>query len=319
VNGAAIKAALVGALVVASAAGPLAIRHWQRVQSRQKEEALRQQAARLAELGKPEPGEEVRSNPVPVLSHEQLGELLRLRGQVGVLRAQLAEAAERADGNAMRQRYAGPVAQMDGDKTPNLSERYLLGKFFVSQSSQSNSADGLGFPWALAPARSDAAPLAALLLALHGQLGPAERRSLLESNLATWAKTDTDAALQWVEGHLSEPGEKDAALSAIQSVAPVGIGAELKEQHGHVVINRLFPGSPAQLSGQIHPGDRILAVAQGDNIFADARALALSELVQRIRGAPGTLIQLQVLPADAPPDSQPSTVTLSRNQVKFNQ
>jgi len=35
-------------------------------------------------------------------------------------------------------------------------------------------------------------------------------------------------------------------------------------------------GTPAELSGQLHPGDRILVLAQGDNSFVDARAIALT-------------------------------------------
>ena len=104
-------------------------------------------------------------------------------------------------------------------------------------------------------------------------------------------------------------------MSQVDSV--VGIGAQLTEQGGYAVIHHLLPGSPAELSGQIHPGDRILAVAQGDNAFVDARNLSLGELVQAIRGAPSTPVQLQILPADAPPDSPPATVTLLRAQIKF--
>jgi len=42
---------------------------------------------------KPQPGEEMRSNSIPSLAGEHLSELLRLRGEVGVLRRQLAEVA----------------------------------------------------------------------------------------------------------------------------------------------------------------------------------------------------------------------------------
>ena len=90
-------------------------------------------------------------------------------------------------------------------------------------------------------------------------------------------------------------------------------------QDGIPVINRLLPGTPAELSGQLHAGDRILAVAQGNNSFVDARGLALADLVQAIRGAPGTLLQLQVLPADAPPDASARTVAIVRGQIKFKQ
>ena len=103
---------------------------------------------------------------------------------------------------------------------------------------------------------------------------PDERRKFSDSVFASWAQKDTEAALQWAE-QLSDPAEREAALKAIRSVAPVGIGAELRLQDGYAVINRLLPGTPAELSGQLHPGDRILAIAQGNNVFVDARGLPM--------------------------------------------
>jgi len=155
-------------------------------------------------------------------------------------------------------------------------------------------------------------------LALSEHLDPGDRSQFSDSVFAGWAQQDTDAALQYAE-QLPDPTERDAALKAIQNVAPVGIGAELRTQDGYPVINRLLPGTPADLGGQLHPGDRIIAVAQGNNSFVDASGLALQDLVQAIRGAPGTLLQLQVLPADAPPDSSPRTVAVVRGQIKFKQ
>jgi hypothetical protein len=155
-------------------------------------------------------------------------------------------------------------------------------------------------------------------LALSEHLAPGERAQFVDSVLGSWAMKDTDAALQYAQ-QLPDPTERDAAIKAIQNVAPVGIGAELRVQDGYPVINRLLPGTPAELSGQLHPEDRIVGMAQGNNSFVDARGLALSDVVQAIRGAPGTLLQLQVLPAGAPPDSSPQTVAVVRGQIKFKQ
>jgi len=155
-------------------------------------------------------------------------------------------------------------------------------------------------------------------LALSENLAPGDRAQFGASVFAGWGGKDTDAALQYAD-QLPDPTERDAAIKAIQSVAPVGIGTELKMQDGLAVINRLLPGTPADLGGQLHAGDRILAVAQGSNPFVDARDMALADLVQMIRGAPGTVLQLQVLPADAPADSSPRTVSVVRGQIKFKQ
>jgi carboxyl-terminal processing protease len=95
----------------------------------------------------------------------------------------------------------------------------------------------------------------------------------------------------------------------------VGIGAAISVQEGVPIINQLLPGSPAELSGQLRPGDRVLALAQGDEDFVSARDLPLSDVVQMVRGAPGTVLRLQVLPADAPPNSPPRTVSVLRDQI----
>jgi carboxyl-terminal processing protease len=97
----------------------------------------------------------------------------------------------------------------------------------------------------------------------------------------------------------------------------VWIGAEL--QSGYLNIKRLFAGSPAESGGQLHPGDRVIAVAQGNRPFMETRNLGLPELVQTIRGQPGTTVRLQVLPADAGPDSPPRTVSIVRSQYKVKQ
>jgi len=156
----------------------------------------------------------------------------------------------------------------------------------------------------------------AAALALSAQVPENERRQFTDSVYAGWATHDTAAALQWAE-QLTDPAERDAALQAIRQVAPVGIGAELRMQDGYPVINRVLAGTPAELSGQLRPGDRIVAVAQADRSFVDARNLSLLDVVQMIRGAPGTALQLQVLPADAPANTQPRTVFIMRDQIKY--
>ncbi len=157
-------------------------------------------------------------------------------------------------------------------------------------------------------------PAAAFALSEH--ISETERRNFYDGVFAEWGSHDTDAALQWSE-KLPDPAERAAALEAIRTTAPVGIGAALAVRDGYPVIQELVPGTPADRSGQIRPGDRILALAQGDNSFVDARDVSLTEIVKLVRGAPGTLLQLQVLPADAPPNSAPRIISIIRDQVKF--
>jgi hypothetical protein len=152
--------------------------------------------------------------------------------------------------------------------------------------------------------------------ALSEQLPLEERRNFIGSLFAGWGAVDTDAAFKWA-GQMPDPVARDEAVQAIRTTAPVGIGTALGMVDGYPVINELIPGAPAALSGQIHPGDRIVALAQGDNSFIDAHNLPLEKIVEMIRGAPNTVLQIQVLAADAPQSSAPRTVAILRDQIKF--
>jgi hypothetical protein len=156
----------------------------------------------------------------------------------------------------------------------------------------------------------------AAALALAQQLPETERRQFFDSLFAGWGGADTDAALKYAE-QMPDQAARDAALQAIRTAAPVGIGAVLTMQDGYAVINQLMEGHPAAQSGQIHPGDRIVGLAQGDNSFVDASGLPLEQIVKMVRGAPNSMLQLQILAADAPPGSAPRMVSILRDQLKF--
>jgi hypothetical protein len=160
----------------------------------------------------------------------------------------------------------------------------------------------------------DTDPAAAF--ALSQQLGADERRHFSDSTFARWASSDTESALKYAE-QIFDANEREAAIQAIRTAAPVGIGASMTMRGGYPVIQNLVPGAPAELSGQLQPGDRIVGLAQGDNSFVEARGMPLEKIVEQIRGAPSTMLQLQVISADAPPNSAPRIVSLARNQVKF--
>lgn len=98
------------------------------------------------------------------------------------------------------------------------------------------------------------------------------------------------------------------------SNALVGIGAHLRDVDGYCVIERLMPGGPAEMSGRLHPGDKIVAVAQGDGQPVDVVGMRLRRIVQMIRGAEGTEVRLTILPADSQTRKE---VTLIRERVEL--
>ena len=156
----------------------------------------------------------------------------------------------------------------------------------------------------------------AAAFAMMEQVAPTNRAKLTGEIFEDWATRDTAASLQYAE-QLPDPGQRDAALQAIRGVAPVGIGAALRMEDGYPVVNQVMTGTPADLSGQLHPGDRIIGIAQGDNRFVDAHGASLADTVQMIRGAPNTVLQLQIIPAGASPDAPPQTIAILRDQIKY--
>jgi hypothetical protein len=144
----------------------------------------------------------------------------------------------------------------------------------------------------------------------------AERQKFAFELFAGWGAQDTEAALQWANA-LDDPTERDGAIKAIRTSAPVGIGAVLGMKDGYPIINGLASGGPAEISGQIRAGDRIVALAQGDSPFADAHDISLAAVVDMLRGEQGTTVRLQVIGSDAAANSAPRTVTIVRDQLKF--
>ena len=80
------------------------------------------------------------------------------------------------------------------------------------------------------------------------------------------------------------------------SLSLEGIGATLRQDDGYTVISELTPGSPADKSGKLKPGDKIIAIAQGDSEeFQDVVDMDLRDVVKQIRGKKGTKVVLRIL------------------------
>lgn len=74
----------------------------------------------------------------------------------------------------------------------------------------------------------------------------------------------------------------------------VGIGAVLTDEDGYCTIRELMPGGPAEMSGQLLPGDKILAISQDGGTPVDVVDMKLTKVVQMIRGKKGTPVYLHV-------------------------
>ncbi|MDQ0134685.1 carboxyl-terminal processing protease [Neorhizobium galegae] len=98
----------------------------------------------------------------------------------------------------------------------------------------------------------------------------------------------------------------------------VGIGAVLQERDGYTTVRELVPGGPAQLSGKLAVGDRIIGVGQGDDgTVKEVVGTRLDEVVQMIRGAKGSVVRLDVLPADAGESGNRRVISLVRDKISL--
>ncbi len=98
-----------------------------------------------------------------------------------------------------------------------------------------------------------------------------------------------------------------------------GIGATLQNEGDYVKIVDLMVGGPAQKSGLVLKGDRIIGVAQGENPMVDIIGWLTNDAVKLIRGSKGTTVRLQLLAADALAGSPPKEIRLVREKIKIEE
>lgn len=102
------------------------------------------------------------------------------------------------------------------------------------------------------------------------------------------------------------------------SLSLEGIGAVLQKQDDVVAIREIVPGGPAGKSEKLKPGDRIVGVGQDvSGPMDDVIGWRIDDVVAKIRGAKGTKVRLDVIPAEAGLDSQPARVVLTRDKVRL--
>lgn len=109
--------------------------------------------------------------------------------------------------------------------------------------------------------------------------------------------------------------ENAQTFSITMSLSLFGIGATLGEDDGYCTIQSLVPGGPADKSKQLHPKDRIVAVAQSNQPPVNVVDMELPRVVEMIRGPKGTQVRLTIIPASDPTTRR--VVTLVRDEIKL--
>ena len=145
--------------------------------------------------------------------------------------------------------------------------------------------------------------------------------NLIQDNDANWVTerylTSFTRAYDPHSDYLSPWGLEDFEIGMKLSLQ--GIGALLSSEDGAAKVERLIPGGPAERDGRLKPGDKIIAVAQGDGDPADILHWPLSRTVRLIRGEKGSKVVLTVIPAADASGSTITAIDLIRDEVKLEE
>jgi carboxyl-terminal processing protease len=94
-----------------------------------------------------------------------------------------------------------------------------------------------------------------------------------------------------------------------------GIGAQLQEEDGYIVIKKIISGGVAQKDGRLQKNDKIIAVDNGNGLgFQNLIDSEVQSAVQLIRGKKGTPITLMVLR-----ENEKIEISLTRDHIEMKE
>lgn len=137
----------------------------------------------------------------------------------------------------------------------------------------------------------------------------AEHTDITEKYLDAWARA-FDPHSSYFSPRRSEEFDMEMSLEL------EGIGAKLTMDQDMTEIVELIPGGPAERSGELEAGERIIGVADGeDGEMKDVVGWQLHDVVQLIRGPKESTVRLKVMPPSGASDTSPREVKLVRNKI----
>lgn len=143
------------------------------------------------------------------------------------------------------------------------------------------------------------------------QVMKTNERDIFQAYLSTVAKA--------VDPHTDYYSPRDSENFNMQlSLSLQGIGAQLTTDEEYTKVVELIKGGPAERGGELQEGDRIIGIGQGfDGDIQDVVGMRLDDVVSQIRGEKGTIVRLNVIPADAISETSATIVNITRDTVKL--
>jgi thiol-disulfide isomerase/thioredoxin len=114
--------------------------------------------------------------------------------------------------------------------------------------------------------------------------------------------------------HLSPACAEDLGLLGVDE-RTAGVGIALGSEEGAIFVAKIMPESPAAASQQIHEGDRILTVGEGEEPSVSLAGKSILDCVALVRGAAGSRVRLTVMPKGGTEKSA-REVLLTRDELQ---
>jgi len=215
-----------------------------------------------------------------------------------------------------------PTDRAEQDETWRLRIKNEYVRELVARQMATNGAQTASTTNAVPPADTNAPPLKPktieeVILNRHKQT-----LTVFEDNDAEWVLQRFLSAF----AHAYDPHSDYMAPTTAEDfeiemkLSLCGIGAVLMPEDGAAKILRLIPGGPADRDKRpvrLQPGDKIIAVAQGDDPAVDILHWPLNKAVGIIRGEKGTRVVLTAIPASDPTETTIKKVDLIRDDVRL--
>ncbi|MEX0610651.1 MAG: carboxy terminal-processing peptidase [Pirellulales bacterium] len=145
-----------------------------------------------------------------------------------------------------------------------------------------------------------------------------------ESIRKSWQQTDNDELLERYLSAMTtsfDPHSSYMAPSTLDNFNITmkleldGIGASLRNVDGYTVVQNIIPGGAADKQGALKPEDKIVGVGEGAaGEMQDIVDMKLNDVVKKIRGKRGTVVRLEIDPAD---NSDRKTVAITRDRIEL--